>query len=135
MGDTRRSKAVVVAGLGAVLLTGGAVAPVSVLADDLAPASAGEQVAPVEVGDKSALAAAVSGAQDGIATEVKLTVSIELDDALVIPSGKILVLNLNGHNLSCVFGKNVIDNNGALTVKNGTVAVKENGPTTKMSCG
>jgi len=130
MGDTRRSKAVVVAGLGAVLLTGGAVAPVSVLADDLAPASAGEQVASVEVGDKSALAAAVSGAQDGIATEVKLTVSIELDDALVIPSGKILVLNLNGHDLSCVLGKNVIDNKGALTVKNGTVAVKENGSTT-----
>ena len=131
MGNTHCTKTIVTAGLGVALLAGGVVAPVNVYADDPAIAFASEQTALIEANSEETLNAAVESVRDGVSTEIKLTASIQLAETLTIPSGKSIVLNLNGKTLSCAVGKNVIGNYGNLAVKNGTVAVTENGSGTE----
>lgn len=63
-------------------------------------------------------------------TTIVLDGSIELKEPLKIGEGQNIILDLNGKTLSATVGKNVIDNSGNLTVKNGTVAVFNNGSDT-----
>ena len=77
-----------------------------------------------------ALKNAIDAAVDGVETTVTLGVDIVLDIALSIPAGKMIVLDLDGKTLSISTTEDVIDNSGTLTVKNGTVAAKDDGKNT-----
>lgn len=63
-------------------------------------------------------------------TTIVLDASIELKEPLKIETNQKIILDLNGKTLSAIKDKNVIDNSGSLTIKNGTVAVKDNGSET-----
>ena len=78
----------------------------------------------------AALKNAIDAAVDGVETTVTLGVDIVLDTALSIPAGKMIVLDLDGKTLSISTTEDVIDNSGTLTVKNGTVAAKDDGKDT-----
>lgn len=81
---------------------------------------------------ESDLTGAVAAAADGVETLVQLTGDISLASApLTIPASKVIVLDLNGHTLSAATTADVIDNSGTLTVKNGTVAAKDDGANTQ----
>lgn len=50
-----------------------------------------------------------------------------LSTTLEIPANKVIVLNLNGHTLTTTANSCVIENNGSLTVKNGSIIAADNG--------
>ena len=89
--------------------------------------------------DALSLQEAINNAAPGVATEIALGGNIDLNDliaslsstraavepALIIPAGKEIILNLNGYNLTYStkeWNNNMIENNGKLTIQNGTVA-------------
>lgn len=80
------------------------------------------------------LKAAVEAAVDGEETTVILGADIQLSEPLTVPDGKNIVMNLNGFTLSTsatgTNTGNVINNNGTLTIKNGTVAAADKGSST-----
>ena len=85
----------------------------------------------VTAGDEAGLVAAVGSAVDGTQTTIQLSAPVTLMNTLSIPVGKVIVLDLNGQTLTVGSDVDVIDNNGTLTVKNGTVASFDNGSNTQ----
>lgn len=63
-------------------------------------------------------------------TTIQLGENITLNATLTIPENAKITLDLNGHTLGISSDIDVIDNSGTLTVKNGTIAAKDNGSTT-----
>lgn len=68
---------------------------------------------------------AITVAGDNTSTLITLGANIEVSETLTIPASKVIVLDLNGHSISATTDVNVIDNNGNLTIKNGTIAAKD----------
>ena len=66
---------------------------------------------------------AIDAAVDGTATTI--TLDADTTESIVIPAGKVIVLDLNGKTLSytstAAAASRAIDNKGTLTIKNGTV--------------
>ena len=79
------------------------------------------------VSDETSLTSAVTNAADGTETTITLGADITLANTLTIPAEKNIVLDLDGKTLSVAHGKDVIDNSGNLTVKNGTIATEDKG--------
>lgn len=75
----------------------------------------------VTVEDETTLKQAVAGAEDSTETTIQLTDNITLDATLVIPADKNIKLDLGGFTLAINVSENVIENNGTLTVENGSV--------------
>lgn len=88
---------------------------------------------PVTVGTLDDLQKAMTAAGQ-TRTTIQLTADITVDSPLAIAAGQDILLDLNGHTLSTsAVGTNtgdVIDNSGTLTVKNGTIAAKDQGKDT-----
>lgn len=78
-----------------------------------------------EIQTEDALKAAIEAAT-AEATTIQLGTNITVSSTLSIPSGKTIVLDLNGHTLDAATDINVVDNRGNLTVKNGTISTIEN---------
>lgn len=91
-----------------------------------------EEVTPESKSPKEILKEKINNAQNG--ATITLESNIEMgEETLVIPQGKEIVLDLAGFTISAAkgvakdgFTGNVIENNGTLTVKNGTVSVFNN---------
>lgn len=91
-----------------------------------------EEVTPESKSPKEILKEKINNAQNG--ATITLESNIEMgEETLVIPQGKEIVLDLAGFTISASkgvkengFSGNVIENNGILTVKNGTVSVRDN---------
>lgn len=75
----------------------------------------------VKVATEDELKNAVAKAQDGVETTIQLTDNITLGATLVIPAGKTIKLDLGNFTLGISASENVIENNGVLTVENGSV--------------
>lgn len=87
-------------------------------------AAGGDSITTVR--DEESLKDTISQAISDQETGVTLGDDITLTSPLEIPAGKIIVLDLNGCVLSSSGANDVIDNNGILTIKNGTVATEDN---------
>ena len=91
-----------------------------------------EEVMPESKSPKEILKEKINNAQNG--ATITLESNIEMgEETLVIPQGKEIVLDLAGYTISAAkgvekggFTGNVIENNGTLTVKNGTVSAFNN---------
>lgn len=93
-----------------------------------------EADAAAKVGDVyyTLLANAVTGAPDGSTIEVMKNTT----ESLVVPEGKTLTLNLNGHTVTNAAGVDTITNNGTLTIDgNGTVDNVSNGKAAILNNG
>lgn len=75
----------------------------------------------VTVENETKLKQAVAGAEDSTETTIQLTDNITLSATLVIPANKNIKLDLGGFTLDINVSENVIENNGTLTVENGSV--------------
>ena len=104
--------------------------PLSAFASDNGNVVNGEQSTEARTVDtEEALNQAVTSAGSN-ETTIQLNANIALNATLTIPADANITLELNGHTLSIYSDIDVIDNNGTLTVKNGTIAAKNNGSTT-----
>lgn len=81
----------------------------------------------VKVEDETTLKQAVSNAQTGEETTIQLTKDITLGATLVIPADKNIKLDLGEFTLGISVNENVIENNGTLTVENGSVIGVDSG--------
>ena len=87
-----------------------------------------------KIGEKSyaTLADAIAAAGVGTTVEIEIIKDIVLDNTIVIPAGKSIVLNLNDKKISqqkaCTASYQMIENNGSLTVTgNGVLSFKDTG--------
>lgn len=83
----------------------------------------------IPVTSEDTLKAAITSAGN-TTTTIQLDDNITLNATLPIPKNAKITLDLNGHTLGISSDIDVIDNSGTLTVKNGTIAAKNNGSTT-----
>ena len=90
----------------------------------------GEEVSVALVGENqyySNLQEAIDSVSDGVETTIYLLADIEVTEPIVIPEGKIITLDLNGHTITHKEGGTIITNNGTLTILDSTGTVTEIG--------